>query len=772
MARAETVSVALPLAARRVAPNLWMLLVLAAVFALAAAVLPSVAARLLSATAAASLCLLTLIVGAAAALQTHGDRARRAQIAALVDEDAAPCFTTDGDGEIGYQNTAAAARFGPVDGQTLTATLSDLFANPGAVLYRLQGRAQARGAAREDVVTRRGHTRLSVHRIAEAQFLWRLEEMLERSTPGRGAELLSLPMLVANKAGVVLFMNEAMRRLLGGRARHVDRIFVSPDPRPGEETVVSTVDGPLRTILAEIEGPGERREIYLMPVRESTAPASVGSDFDHLPVALALMDGAGQVLSANAAARELLNLPEGAALRLTDMLEGLGRSVTDWIDDVLSDRLPGGREVLRARHAEADTFVQVTLRRVVDAGRPMVLAVLEDATALKTLEAQFVQSQKMQGIGQLAGGIAHDFNNLLTAISGHCDLLLLSHGIDEPEYADLVQIRQNANRAASLVGQLLAFSRKQTLRPQRVELPDVLSELTHLLNRLIGEKVHLNLRHAPELGAIRADKRQLEQVLVNLVVNARDAMPDGGTIEIATEAVSLQAELRRDQAVVPPGDYALIRVTDTGHGIQPDRLQKIFEPFYTTKRPGEGTGLGLSTAYGIVKQTGGFIFADSEPGEGSTFLLYFPIHVALPGEAVPPPPAVPEPRRALARQGDGVVLLVEDEAPVRAFASRALRLRGYTVLEAENAEEALRLLDDPALDVDIFVTDVVMPGMDGPSWVRKALERRPNVKVVFVSGYAEDSFSDVQERIANSVFLPKPFSLNDLAATVQGQLLH
>jgi two-component system cell cycle sensor histidine kinase/response regulator CckA len=529
----------------------------------------------------------------------------------------------------------------------------------------------------------------------------------------------------------------------------------------------------VRTVVAEIEGPGERREIYLMPVAEHAAAPGSLPDLDHLPVALALLDADGAVLSANVAARDLLNLPEGAALRLNDLLEGLGRSVTDWIGDVMAERLPGGQEVLRLRHAEQDTYIQITLRRIVEAGRPGVLAVLNDATAHKTLEAQLVQSQKMQGIGQLAGGIAHDFNNLLTAISGHCDLLLLAHGVDDPDYPDLVQIRQNSNRAASLVGQLLAFSRKQTLRPQQVDLPEVLSELTHLLNRLIGERVQLVLRHAPSLGPIRADKRQLEQVLINLVVNARDAMPQGGTIEIATEAVTLLAEIRRDRAVVPAGNYAVVKVSDTGHGIPQDKLAKIFEPFFTTKRQGEGTGLGLSTAYGIVKQTGGFIFVDSEPGEGSTFLLYFPIHEPAADDlAADQPATAPEPRRMLSRQGEGVVLLVEDEAPVRAFASRALRLRGYTVLEAESAEAALRLLDDPALDVDIFVTDVIMPGMDGPSWVREALKQRPNVKVVFVSGYAEDSFADTQERIANSVFLPKPFSLNDLAATVQGQLLH
>jgi two-component system cell cycle sensor histidine kinase/response regulator CckA len=307
--------------------------------------------------------------------------------------------------------------------------------------------------------------------------------------------------------------------------------------------------------------------------------------------------------------------------------------------------------------------------------------------------------------------------------------------------------------------------------PQHIDLYEVLSDLTHLLNRLMGGKMRLDLRHAPGLGLIRADKRQLEQVVINLVVNARDAMSAGGTIRISTEAVTLTAALRRDRAVVPPGDYALIRVTDTGHGIPPDRIAKIFEPFFTTKRQGEGTGLGLSTAYGIVKQSGGFIFVDSELGAGSTFLVYFPINNGPKAEASEAPAPMPLIPRLMLNQNEGVVLLVEDETPVRAFAARALRLRGYTVLEAENAEAALILLQDDALQVDIIVTDVVMPGLDGPSWVRRALERRPDTRIVFVSGYAQESFADMQGQMPNSVFLPKPFSLTDLTATVQRQLM-
>jgi two-component system cell cycle sensor histidine kinase/response regulator CckA len=442
--------------------------------------------------------------------------------------------------------------------------------------------------------------------------------------------------------------------------------------------------------------------------------------------------------------------------------------VSEWLADVSAGRHPGGSEVLRVR-GEEERFLQITLRRYVDGGRPGGLAILNDATRLKTMEAQFAQSQKMQAIGQLAGGIAHDFNNLLTAISGHCDLLLLRHGREDSDFADLEQIRQNANRAASLVGQLLAFSRKQTLNPEVLDLEDVLADLTHLLNRLMVDKVGLSLGNPGRevgkvLGKIRADKRQIEQVLINLVVNARDAMPNGGSIRIETEPVTLAEDLKRDRATVPAGDYTVIRVVDHGIGIPEHQLRQIFEPFFTTKRVGEGTGLGLSMAYGIVKQSGGYIFVDSVVGEGTTFSLYFPVYE---GEDQTPASEI---KRVAAQQGEGVILLVEDEASVRAFASRALALRGYTVLEAANAEEALAKLSDKALHVDLFVTDVVMPGMDGPAWVRRAHLDRPGVKVVFMSGYAEDGLAEDQARVPNSVFLPKPFSLNDLTNTVQGLL--
>ena len=699
--------------------------------------------------------------------------ARRARsLAELVGEDAAPCFMTDTLGQITWTNASALTRFDNAETGTLTGTLTPHFASPGAVLYRLQNRAALTGAAREDVVTRRGHTRLSVNRVG-ARFLWRLEEFQDRSA-GRSGDSVSLPMLTANKTGVVLFTNEAMRRLLGGRPKRLDRIFTQTVLHSGEIVQVMSQDGPVRALLAEIEGSAERREIYLLPVPDE-ASASDGPDIDDLPVGLLTFAADGLLIEANTAARALIGPAGEAPVAFHQMFEGLGRPVSEWLADVVAERLPGGAETVRLRREDSgdasggETFVQVTLSRLADHGHGAVMAVLHDMTALKKMEAQFAQSQKMQAIGQLAGGVAHDFNNLLTAISGHCDLLLLRHDREHPDFADLEQIHQNANRAAALVNQLLAFSRKQTLTPQRLDLEEVLSDQAFLLKRLVGEKIRLDLMPGPGVGPIRADKRQLEQVVMNLVLNARDAMGRDGTISVETGAVTLAEVMHRDRAEVPAGDWAVIRVRDTGHGIEPDKISKIFEPFFTTKKAGEGTGLGLSMAYGIVKQSGGYIFVESVVGQGTEFQLWFPMLKATEAEAVAVLPPQPRPRLTL-RQGEGVVLLVEDEAPVRAFAARALRMRGYTVLEAETAEVALETLKDANLQVDLFVTDVVMPGLDGPSWVAEARKTRPDVKVVFVSGYAEDVQSETQGRMPNSVFLPKPFSLSQLTETVQAQL--
>ncbi|MDR3372494.1 MAG: response regulator [Ancalomicrobiaceae bacterium] len=392
-----------------------------------------------------------------------------------------------------------------------------------------------------------------------------------------------------------------------------------------------------------------------------------------------------------------------------------------------------------------------------------------ETTQQRELEQQFAQSQKMQAVGQLAGGIAHDFNNVLTAIIGFSDLLLGSHRPSDPSFQDIMNIKQNANRAASLVRQLLAFSRRQTLRPEIIQLGDTLTELRMLLSRLLGENVELKVVHGRDLWPIKADQSQLEQVIVNLAVNARDAMPSGGRLTISTRNFAAGDPLPCDTPGMPLADYVLIEVTDTGTGIPPAIMEKIFEPFFTTKPIGQGTGLGLSTVYGITKQTGGYIYCISEEGKGTTFAIFLP-RQSEPASDKADQPRPEAPAQATDLTGSATILLVEDEEAVRAFASRALASRGYIVHEAGTGMEALAVMAETDGKIDLVVSDVVMPEMDGPSLLRELRKQQPDLKIIFVSGYAEDAFARNLPEGEAFHFLPKPFSLKQLATAVKEAL--
>jgi two-component system cell cycle sensor histidine kinase/response regulator CckA len=415
-------------------------------------------------------------------------------------------------------------------------------------------------------------------------------------------------------------------------------------------------------------------------------------------------------------------------------------------------------------------------------GEAAIVYALE-TTAQRTLENRFQQQQKMESVGQLAGGIAHDFNNVLSAIMMATDFLLNAHKPTDPSFKDIMQIKQNANRAAALVRQLLAFSRKQTLRPQVLDLGETLSDLGMLLKRLIGEKVTLETVHGRDLWPVKVDISQFEQVIVNLAVNARDAMPDGGKVILRTANVPAEECGKFAYKGMPKADYVLVEVSDTGTGIPPDIIEKIFEPFFTTKEVGKGTGLGLSTVYGIVKQTGGFIYADSQPGSTS-FRIFLPRHIPGVDEVVPQIPAGEAPAIAeaiaaadkMARAatadltGQGTILLVEDEEGLRALNARGLSSRGYTVLEAGNGVEAIEAFARHGR-VDLVVSDVVMPEMDGPTLLKELRRRDPNVKIIFVSGYAEEAFSKNLPSQEQYAFLAKPFTLKQLVAEVKKTLM-
>lgn len=388
------------------------------------------------------------------------------------------------------------------------------------------------------------------------------------------------------------------------------------------------------------------------------------------------------------------------------------------------------------------------------------------------LKEKFIQAQKMQAIGQLAGGIAHDFNNLLTAIIGFSDLLLTKHGAGDPSFMDLMNIKQNANRAANLVRQLLAFSRKQTMQMEVLSISDVLSEISNLIRRLIGENINLELKIERDLWDIKADKSQLDQVLINLAVNARDAMVNGGNLEIncynkevlTSRDIKFKFDNHLNFNEIPAGKYLVISMCDSGYGISQENLKKIFEPFFTTKEVGQGTGLGLATVAGIIEQTGGYIFVSSEEEFGTEFLIYLKKQDKQQSEIKN---EIAKPK-AKDLTGSGNILIVEDEEAVRIFSSRALKNKGYKVLEAYSGENALEVIEGFGADkIDLIISDVVMPGISGPEFVEQVLAKYPNIKVIFVSGYGEDAFYEKYGSAREFNFLAKPYNLNQLAEKVK-----
>ena len=400
------------------------------------------------------------------------------------------------------------------------------------------------------------------------------------------------------------------------------------------------------------------------------------------------------------------------------------------------------------------------------------IAYLMDVTEQKQMQAQLAQSTKMQAIGQLAGGVAHDFNNLLTAIGLRLDELLLRHPLGDPSYEGLSEIRQIALRAAELVSQLLTFSRKATIQREKLDLGELISDAEVLLRRLIRADVRLVTDYGRNLPMVRADKAQLENAIMNLVVNARDAVRSqgGGTVKLKTARLSHAEATALGYAGEPMGEMALIEVADDGPGIPPEALAKIFDPFFTTKPVGEGTGLGLATVYGVVKQSDGWISVDSKPGTGAAFRIFLPVYEP-PVLVEPPVPAAPRGRVA-ARDlsGAGRILFVEDEDAVRGVAARLLRARGYEVLEAADGEEALVLAEAHAGKIDLMISDVIMPGIDGPTLLKKARGYLGDAPVMFISGYAEAEFSDLLEGEQGVSFLPKPINIATLAERVKQQL--
>jgi len=575
-------------------------------------------------------------------------------------------------------------------------------------------------------------------------------------------------------------------------------LLTSVTPAPGEVTTeVFDIDLRMRTgrtmparlyhkLAFGADGaPGASRTLVISRARDERADPQRAAEvrfmrfFDHTPMAIATVDRAGAVVRANARFAKLSQGLGADGVAGKSIFSTVNARDRNLLVAAINQAAQGQGDIAPVEvmlDGTKERWAQFFVTAVEEDEREAEAAIVYmlETTERRALENQINQSQKMDMVGQLAGGIAHDFNNVLSAIMMANDFLLNAHKPTDPSFQDIMQIKQNATRAATLVRQLLAFSRRQTLRPQVLDLGDALSDLTMLLRRLIGEKVKLDLVHGRDLWPVKVDVSQFEQVVVNLAVNARDAMPDGGKLSVRTANVTAEEATQLAYKGMPAAEYVRIDVSDTGTGIPADIVDKIFEPFFSTKEVGKGTGLGLSTVYGIVKQTGGFIYVDSEPGKGTSFRIFLPRH--HPEKEVAHDPAAAngaakeaateaKPRTDLT--GQGTILLVEDEEGLRSLNARGLRSRGYSVIEASNGVEALEALEEKDGAVDLVVSDVVMPEMDGPTLLKTMRGKNPDLKIIFVSGYAEDAFEKSLPENQQFAFLPKPFTLSQLVAAVK-----
>ncbi len=483
------------------------------------------------------------------------------------------------------------------------------------------------------------------------------------------------------------------------------------------------------------------------------------------PLAIMVMDLDGLVQLWNPAAERLTGWTEGEVLGQPPPI--VPEEEPEALDQQRGDRIARGETVLgietrriRRDGTPFDASLAVAPLRAPDGRTTGSIAILADITERKLLEAQLLQAQKMESIGRLAGGVAHDFNNLLTAISGYSELLLLDAAMDDPRRADLEEIRSAASRAKALTGQLLAFSRRQIMTLEVLDLNEVVDGIAPLLRRLIGEDITLRAVTIADLGRVRADRGQLEQVIVNLAINARDAMPAGGSLTLETANVTLDDRHAAFHPDMTPGQYVVLAVTDSGVGMDEATRSHLFEPFFTTKEHGRGTGLGLATVYGIVRQSAGHIIVQSEPGFGSTFKVYFP-RVEAPSEVVVDPQPQP------ASGGNETVLVVEDDMSVRALTTEILRRHGYTVLVASDTAEALMVIGNHPDPIELLVTDVIMPGLSGPELAEQLTRMRPGMRVLYVSGYADETIVHHGILEPGVAFLAKPFTPDAFARKVR-----
>ncbi len=787
----------------------------------------------------ATLGVVLLFALAAGILRVSGRAARRPLLAAVVDHASEGILVTDADGRVVYAN-AAYLELIEASGPRDVRPVERVFMGDAAVseaAYRLLRAAREGRRAQEEVrvSARKGESgrwlRIRVRPLGEGKresrmTVWSLADVtrdLERHENVFQELQHAIDYLdhapagffSAEANGNVVYLNATLANWLDYDLTQVGTGGLKLDQIVAGEgaallTTLAAVPGDVKTEILDIDlktrtgrtvparlfhkvafgpdgAPGASRTLVLNRARDGSIDPQRAAEvrfmrfFQNTPMAIATVDKQGRIADSNARFARLFHpvfKGEGdrsilavvgerdrGALEAAIRKAAEGQGEIDPVDAALAG--PGERYA---------SFFVTAVEGEKERDREAAIVYALETTQQRTLENEVNQQQKMETIGRLAGNVAHDFNNLLGAIMMATDFLLNAHRPTDPSFQDIMQIKQNANRAASLVRQLLAFSRKQTMRLQVLDLGEALSDLTVLLRRLIGENVTLEVPQVRDLWPVKADIHQFEHVIMNLAVNARDAMPLGGKLTLRTSNVSVGEGAPHRHKDMPAGDYVMVEVEDTGSGIAPEIIDKIFDPFYTTKDVGKGTGLGLSTVYGIVKQTGGFIYVESEVAKGTIFRIFLPRYVLAADEIeVPQLPETTAPEIAGGEMreapadltGRGTILLVEDEEGLRALNARGLQSRGYTVIQAGNGVEALHEMERRGGEVDVVVSDVVMPEMDGPTLLKELKKRKPDIKIVFVSGYAEDAFDKSLPDQTQFNFLAKPFTLKQLVKVVK-----
>ena len=600
-----------------------------------------------------------------------------------------------------------------------------------------------------------------------------------------------LGIYVSRVDGTLVWCNAAFARMLGftsvehALATNIATLHTSPDQRAAWLDQVRTGGGRLEharaqlrrrdgrlihvlaTIMGAFDAAGQLAELrgFIIDVTESSQAAEATRKREHqfrsvfldAADAMLILDDGRRIVDANRAASTLFDRSSEALVgqTLDDLIVGDADQLSAaWRELETLGEAKRDHRVLSGRRGQR--LVECSYRAAVHDSRHLCIA--RDITERRVLEERLVQSEKVESVGRLAGGIAHDFNNLLTAILGYTELLLDKRGADDQDRSDLEEIRKAGLRAAALTQQLLAYSRKQMLLPRAVDLNQTVLGLQSMLTRLIREDIALTYELAPAPAVVKIDPTQVEQVILNLVINSRDAIPAGGSIRLEIARVRLsEVEVPCDQ-LTHAAEYVRLRVIDDGVGISPEVRTHLFEPFFTTKGIGKGTGLGLASVYGIVRQSNGFIGVESEPGRGATFTMHFPAVAAT--EPVDGPAVA----ASAPTGGRETILLVEDEDAVRAIVSAVLRRLGYQVIEASSPLRACEIFDEHGADIDLLLTDVVMPEMNGPSLAQRLVALRPGLRILFISGYADVSFDAVGPNVG---FLTKPFEASALAATVR-----